>query len=111
MKPNKFIQIIEIDWNRIPEHSYLRNISVLRNLKHLEFNSNITFFAGENGSGKSTLLEAIAVAYGFNPEGGTKNYSFETYHDVSELSEAIYISKGFKNRKAVIFFVQKAFLM
>ena len=64
MKPNKFIQIIEIDWNRIPEHSYLRNISVLRNLKHLEFNSNITFFAGENGSGKSTLLEAIAVAYG-----------------------------------------------
>ena len=104
MKPNKFIQTIEIDWNKIPEHSYLRNISVLRNLKHLEFNSNITFFAGENGSGKSTLLEAIAVAYGFNPEGGTKNYSFETYHDVSELSEAIYISKGFKKPESGYFF-------
>ena len=24
---------------------------------------------GKNGSGKSTLLEAIAIAYGFNPEG------------------------------------------
>lgn len=33
MKPNKFIQIIEIDWNRIPEHSYLRNISVFEELK------------------------------------------------------------------------------
>lgn len=109
MKPNKFIQIIEIDWNRIPEHSYLRNISVLRNLKHLEFNSNITFFAGENGSGKSTLLEAIAVAYGFNPEGGTKNYSFETYHDVSELSEAIYISKGFKKPESGYFFRAESF--
>lgn len=109
MKPNKFIQTIEIDWNKIPEHSYLRNISVLRNLKHLEFNSNITFFAGENGSGKSTLLEAIAVAYGFNPEGGTKNYSFETYHDVSELSEAIYISKGFKKPESGYFFRAESF--
>ena len=26
-----------------------------------------------------TLLEALAVSYGFNPEGGTKNYSFSTY--------------------------------
>ncbi len=48
MKSNKFIQTIEIDWNRIPERSYLRNISALKNLKYLEFNSNITFFAGEN---------------------------------------------------------------
>lgn len=37
------------------------------------FHKPITFFVGENGSGKSTLLEAIAVAHGFNPEGGTKN--------------------------------------
>ena len=29
---------------------------------------------GTSGSGKSTLLEAIAIAHGFNPEGGTKNY-------------------------------------
>ena len=35
----------------------------------MEFHKNITFFCGENGSGKSTLLEAIAVNYGFNPEG------------------------------------------
>ncbi len=58
------------------------------------FNKPITFFVGENGSGKSTLLEAIAVAYGFNPEGGTKNYSFSTYDSHSELCEAIRLIKG-----------------
>lgn len=52
------------------------------------FNKPIIFLVGENGSGKSTLLEAIAVAYGFNPEGGTKNYSFSTYESHSELCEA-----------------------
>jgi predicted ATPase len=33
---------------------------------------------GENGTGKSTLLEAIAIAFGFNPEGGTKNFRFSS---------------------------------
>ena len=37
-----------------------------------------TALVGPNGSGKSTLLEAIAVASGFNPEGGTKNFGFST---------------------------------
>ena len=34
-----------------------------------------TFPCGENGTGKSTLLEAVAVACGFNAEGGTRNFS------------------------------------
>ena len=54
---------------------------------------------GENGSGKSTLLEALAVAYGFNPEGGTKNYSFSTYDSHSRLHEAIKVSKGYRKAK------------
>ena len=49
---------------------------------------------GENGSGKSTLLEAIAVAYGFNPEGGTRNYKFSTYDSHSELCNAMRLIKG-----------------
>lgn len=42
----------------------------------LEFKSKVTFFVGENGSGKSTLIEAIATSFGFNPEGGSKNFQF-----------------------------------
>ena len=93
---DQFIQGITIDWDKIEESSYLRNIEAISGLERLEFTKPITFFVGENGSGKSTLLEAIAVAYGFNPEGGTKNYVFSTYDSHSELCNAIRISKGYR---------------
>ena len=93
---NQFIQKIFINWDEIGPRSYLRQIEAIKNLQMLEFTSPITFFVGENGTGKSTLLEAIAVAYGFNPEGGTKNYSFSTYDSHSELYDAIRISRGFQ---------------
>lgn len=85
---------LTIDWSRIPENSYLRGIRALNGLEHLEFHQPVTFFTGENGSGKSTLLEAIAIAYGFNPEGGTKNYNFSTYNSHSELYQAIRLSRA-----------------
>lgn len=94
----RFIHSIFIDWTMIGADSYLRKIEALKGLKTLEFNSNITFFVGENGSGKSTLLEAMAIACGFNPEGGTKNYSFSTYDSHSELYDAIRVVRG--SRKA-----------
>ena len=65
----RFIRSIFIDWTLIGDDSYLRDIEALKDLKTLDFNSNVTFFVGENGSGKSTLLEAMAIASGFNPEG------------------------------------------
>ena len=95
----QFIQHISIDWNKIEENSYLRKIEAIHNLEKLVFEKPITFLVGENGSGKSTLLEAIAVAYGFNPEGGTKNYSFSTYDSHSKLYEAIRVAKGFRKAK------------
>ena len=66
------IRGLTIEWDRISPSSYLRRISSIFGLDKLDFHKSITFFVGENGSGKSTLLEAIAVEYGFNPEGGTK---------------------------------------
>ena len=77
----------------------MRKIEAIHNLEKLVFEKPITFLVGENGSGKSTLLEAIAVAYGFNPEGGTKNYSFSTYDSHSKLYEAIRVAKGFRKAK------------
>ena len=49
----------------------------------------VTYLIGENGSGKSTLLEAIAVAAGMNPEGGSSSFGFATRTSHSELASAI----------------------
>ena len=59
-------------------YKYLPAIKYIMDMDELQFNSSVTFLVGENGIGKSTLIEAIAVAMGFNPEGGTKNFSFST---------------------------------
>ncbi len=104
-----FIDGVTIDWNQISESSYLRNIDTLRKISDLEFNCPVTFFCGENGTGKSTLLEAIAVAYGFNPEGGTLNYSFSTFDSHSELCNAIRLIKGTERKKYGYFFRAESF--
>lgn len=95
----QFIQGLTIDWNKLGDDSYVREIEAINKLEEVIFEKPVTFFVGENGSGKSTLLEALAVAYGFNPEGGTKNYSFSTYDSHSQLYKAVRISKGFRKAK------------
>lgn len=96
---HQFIQSVLFDWDKISDDSYLTNIEALYMVKKIDFMKPITLFVGENGSGKSTLLEAIAVAHGFNPEGGTKNYCFSTHDTHSELCNAITIAKGYRKEK------------
>lgn len=45
------------------------------------------------------MLEALAIAHGFNPEGGTKNYVFSTHDTHSELCDAIRISRGYRKER------------
>jgi predicted ATPase len=73
---------------------YPFSLAAVRPLETLELHPAVTFFVGENGSGKSTLLEAIAVASGFNPEGGSRNFRFGTRDSHSELHRFLRISKG-----------------
>lgn len=71
-----------------PKESYLCSLPVVQCLSKQEellFHAPVTFLVGENGTGKSTLLEAIAVALGFNPEGGGRNFAFSTNDSHSEL--------------------------
>ena len=105
----RFIQQVTIDWSKISSDSYLRKIPALQFEKSIKFNKNITFFVGENGTGKSTLLEAIAVAEGFNPEGGTKNYNFSTYNSHSELHEAIRMYRSYIKPKYGYFLRAESF--
>ena len=87
----KYISGVIFD-NTMDKHSYLCDLPIIKYLAHharLEFSSAVTFFVGENGTGKSTLLEAIAVSYGLNAEGGTKNFNFATKKTHSELFDHI----------------------
>lgn len=95
MLASRFIRGLSIDWERVPQDSYLRGILALTRLESLELTHDLTIFVGENGTGKSTLLEAIAVAAGFNREGGTLNFTHSSYDDVSELHEALTLVRGF----------------
>ena len=51
----------------------------------------------------------MAIEYGFNPEGGTINYSFSTYDSHSQLHEAIRISKGYRQAKGGYFLRAESF--
>lgn len=99
MLTRQLISGVTIDWAQISQDSYLRDIPAISGVDEINFTHNVTFFVGENGSGKSTLLEAMAIACGFNPEGGTRNYSFSTYDSHSELCHAIRLKRGVRSAK------------
>jgi predicted ATPase len=71
-------------------------LPAVRSLETIDLHPKVTFLVGENGSGKSTLLEAIAVKLGFNAEGGTKNFQFETRTSHSELHRYLRIARGLR---------------
>lgn len=88
---------------------YPFSLSAVRALENLKLHPAVTFFVGENGSGKSTLLEAIAVASGFNAEGGSKNFNFGTRESHSELHRLLRITKGLPRPRDGFFFRAESF--
>ena len=84
-------------------------LNAVHNLTSLQLHPSVTFIVGENGSGKSTLLEAIAVALGFNPEGGSKNFNFGTFASHSELHRFLRISRGVSKPKDGYFLRAESF--
>ncbi|CAH0344607.1 AAA family ATPase [Bacillus sp. CECT 9360] len=95
MNLTQFIRRIELKRKEVPSfESYPFNLPVILNLHELSLHPKVTYIIGENGMGKSTLLEAIAVAAGFNPEGGSANFNFSTFDSHSELEQYIKVIKG-----------------
>ena len=82
----------------VPAHEYWTELAAVRCLAHtpLEFSVPVTFFVGENGTGKSTLLEALAVASGFNAEGGSRNFRFSTRETHSGMHQYLRLVRGFR---------------
>ena len=97
LNPKPYLRELSLKRELIEDYNcYPFNIPAVRNLRRLKFHPDVTFIVGENGSGKSTLLEAIAVAWGFNPEGGSINFRFSTRSSHSELSNYIRLVKSIR---------------
>jgi len=88
---------------------YPFSIPAVRQLELMELHPAVTFLVGENGSGKSTLLEAMAVACGFNAEGGSRNLKFGTRDSHSELHRFLRIAKGYPRPRDGFFLRAESF--
>jgi predicted ATPase len=84
-------------------------IPALRSLEALPLHPQVTFLVGENGSGKSTLLEALAVAAGFNAEGGSQHFRFATRPSHSELHQYLRLVRGVRRPKTGFFLRAESF--
>jgi predicted ATPase len=105
-----FIMRVELLREKIDDPDvYPFNIPALRNLETLELHPKVTYFVGENGSGKSTLLEAIAVAAGFNAEGGTTNFNFATRGSESPLHRALRLVRSHRRPRTGYFLRAESF--
>ncbi|AOS80313.1 MULTISPECIES: AAA family ATPase [Hydrogenophaga] len=110
MISSQFISRISLRRDQVESFDrYPFSLPAIRTLEPLEPHPKVSFFIGENGSGKSTLLEAIAVAMGFNPEGGSKNFHFGTRASHSVLHEYLRIAKGVKRPRDGYFLRAESF--
>jgi predicted ATPase len=84
-------------------------LNAVRAVESIAFAAPVTFLVGENGTGKSTLLEALAVAYGFNAEGGSRNFNFSTRETHSPLHAYLTLVKGVRRPKDSFFLRAESF--
>jgi len=93
LKPG--LQKLTLNREKIPSFDhYPFNLPAIRQLNSLALHPKVTYLTGENGMGKSTLIEAIAIANGFNAEGGSINFKFSTRASHSELHQHIRLARG-----------------
>ncbi|MGW0506113.1 AAA family ATPase [Micromonospora sp. NPDC003241] len=72
----------------------------------VEFTTPVTLLTGDNGTGKSTLVEAVAVAAGFNPEGGSTSFRFATRASESPLGEHLVLRRVAGRKPRTGFFLR-----
>jgi len=93
--PGPYVLYLELLREQIPDVTQFPfNLPAVRGLTTLAFHPSVTFLVGENGAGKSTIMEAVAVAYGLNPEGGSRNFNFASRESHSPLDEYVRLAKA-----------------
>ena len=102
--PEPFIRSLVLKRELIGDATaYPFSIPAIAGLSELELGSKVTLLCGANASGKSTLIEAIAVACGLNPEGGGRNFAFETRGSHSQLGDVLRLVRGARRPKVDFF--------
>lgn len=105
-----YLLYISIDRSAVPSFTeYPYCLPICRNMDKLVLHPAVTFLVGENGTGKSTLLEAVAVAMGFNAEGGSRNFRFSTRESHSPLHEVLKVQRGLKRPRDGFFLRAESF--
>ncbi|WP_432187221.1 AAA family ATPase [Streptomyces sp. Tue6028] len=101
----RFIQQIRLVPG-VDDSRYPFSLPAVRHLARsgaLTLPAGVTFLVGENGTGKSTLIEAVAVAAGFNPEGGSRNFRFATRATESVLGNHLILTRGIRKPRTDFF--------
>lgn len=94
-KARNFLLSLALLRDKVPSFDvYPFTIPSIGALRELRFEHPVTFLIGENGSGKSTFLEAIAVAWGLNAEGGSRNFRFSTRASHSGLNAYLRLTRS-----------------
>lgn len=89
-----FLREVRLGKEGVDFSVYPFNLPAIRGFDSLRFDPKVTFIIGENGAGKSTLVEALAIACGLNPEGGSRNFQFSTRATHSSLSDHLTVVRG-----------------
>jgi len=104
-----FLRSVTVKHDRVERpHTYPYSLPAIQGLDGLSFSA-VTYFVGENGSGKSTILEALAIVMGFNPEGGTRNFSFSTRASESDLHKVLRPVRSERRAKTGFFLRAESF--
>jgi predicted ATPase len=87
--------ISERDDRRLNRRSWPATLPAVRRLLDdgLELDG-VTVLVGENGTGKSTIVEAVAIAYGLSPEGGSTGAMHSTRASESPLGEHLQLTRS-----------------
>jgi predicted ATPase len=84
----------ELKRGAVPSYDrYPFSLASINFLERIDFHPEVTVIVGDNGSGKSTFVEAVAIAAGFNPEGGSTHFRFGSRASHSDLHKYLRLSR------------------